>query len=144
MKAEFPTLEEVTSSDYEFLYELLMSREPSTNISHKKLPAYEEHVKFVLSKPYTKWYIIKYEGEKAGSIYLSLKDEIGIFIRKEFRSEGIGKKAVQLLMKKNPRSRYLANIAPKNIQQQKFFEKLGFSCLEYIYEITKKLEKNLD
>jgi RimJ/RimL family protein N-acetyltransferase len=128
-------LEKVTKADYEFLYELLKMRDPRTNISHKKLPTYDEHVRFVMKKPYKKWYIIKSNDQKVGSIYLSLKDEIGISIKKKFQRKGIGRKAVKLLMEKNPRDRYLANVAPNNIKQQEFFKKLGFTALEYIYEI---------
>ena len=128
-------LEEITKSDYEFLYELLKMRDPLTNISHTKLPTYDEHVRFVMKKPYKKWYIIKSDDQKVGSIYLSLQDEIGISIKKEFQRKGIGRKAVKLLMEKNPRTRYLANVAPNNIKHQEFFKKLGFTGLQYIYEI---------
>lgn len=128
-------LEKVTKSDYEFLYELLKMRDPRTNISHRKLPTYDEHVRFVMKKPYKKWYIIKSNDQKVGSIYLSLEDEIGISIKKEFQRKGIGRKAVKLLMEKNPRTRYLANVAPNNIKHQEFFKKLGFTGLQYIYEI---------
>ena len=128
-------LEKVTKADYEFLYELLKMRDPRTNISHKKLPTYDEHIRFVMKKPYNKWYIIKSNDQKVGSIYLSLKDEIGISIKKKFQRKGIGRKAVKLLMEKNPRVRYLVNISPNNIKQQEFFKKLGFTGLEYIYEI---------
>ena len=134
-KSQDVVLEKVTKSDYEFLYELLKMRDPLTNISHKKLPTYDEHVRFVMKKPYKKWYIIKSNDQKVGSIYLSLEDEIGIYIKKEFQRKDIGRKAVKLLMEKNPRTRYLANIAPNNIKHQEFFKKLGFTGLEYIYEI---------
>jgi RimJ/RimL family protein N-acetyltransferase len=128
-------LEKVTKSDYEFLYELLKMRDPRTNISHKKLPTYDEHVRFVMKKPYKKLYIIKSNDQKVGSIYLSLEDEIGISIKKEFQRKGIGRKAVKLLMEKNPITRYLANVAPNNIKHQEFFKKLGFTGLQYTYEI---------
>ena len=52
-------LKSVTKIDCPFLYELLSERNPNANISHKKLPTYKQHVKFVMSKPYFKWYIIK-------------------------------------------------------------------------------------
>ena len=42
------------------------------------MPTLIEHEKFVLSNPYTNWYIIKKNNEKIGSIYLSKRDEIGI------------------------------------------------------------------
>lgn len=139
------TLTEVVESDCEFLYELLKNRDPHASISHKKMPSYDEHVKFVLSKPYSKWYIIEYKKRKIGSIYLSKQDEIGIFIKKEFQSKGIGKKAIHMVMEKNPRSRYLANIAPTNTSSQEFFKKLGFRGLQYTYEIINpQLEQFLD
>ena len=50
----------ISEKDHRFLYELLKEREPSTNISHRKLPTFSEHLNFVLSKPYSKWYIIYY------------------------------------------------------------------------------------
>jgi len=88
-KSQDVVLEKVTKSDYEFLYELLKMRDPLTNISHKKLPTYDEHVRFVMKKPYKKWYIIKSNDQKVGSIYLSLEDEIGIYIKKEFQTSRI-------------------------------------------------------
>ena len=71
-------LKPVTKNDALFLYDLLKNRDPIANISHKKMPSYDEHVYFILSNPYTIWYTIEYEGEKTGSIYLSKQDEIGI------------------------------------------------------------------
>lgn len=120
----YVTLEKITKSDYEFLYELLKSRDSCANISHKTMPTFEEHIKFVMKNPYKKWYIIKFKTHKVGSIYLTLGDEIGLYIKKEFQRKGIGKKAVKLLIEKNPRPQYLANIAPRNIITQKFFTNL--------------------
>jgi len=130
------TLKKVTKLDYEFLYKLLKTRDPRANISHKKLPTRDEHIRFVMRNPYKKWYIIKSNEQKVGSIYLSFQDEIGITVKKEFQKRGIDKKAVKLLMKKNPRSRYFANVAPHNIKHQKFFKKLGFTDFQYTYEIV--------
>jgi len=125
----------VSKSDLEFLYKLLEERDLRTNISHKKMPTYEEHVKFVLSKPYTKWYIILLENNKIGSIYLSKSDEIGIFLKKNKQNRGIGKSALILMMKKNPRKRYLANVNPKNKKSTKFFKQNGFNLIQYTYEL---------
>ena len=74
----------IKESDYRFLYELLTQRRQAANISHKKMPTYEEHVKFVRSRPYSKWYIINVNGEKAGSIYLTKQNEIGIHLFRIF------------------------------------------------------------
>ena len=77
-------LQIVSEKDFKFLFELLKERESSTNISHRKMTSYKEHVNFVSSKPYSKWYVIYYGKNKVGSIYLSKQNEIGIFIKKSF------------------------------------------------------------
>jgi len=126
------------SDDAKFLFELLKERDSHANISHKKMPTYASHVKFIESKPYKKWYIITaYEykcKEKVGSIYLSKNDEIGIFVSNEFQGKNIGKLALSELMKRNPRQRYLANVSPKNKKSLKFFKDNGFELIQYTFE----------
>ena len=46
------------SIDTKFLFDLLKERDSYANISHKKMPTFASHVKFLESKPYKKWYII--------------------------------------------------------------------------------------
>ena len=46
---------EFRKNDADFLFELLLQRSSKENISHKKMPTYEEHIKFIISKPYYKW-----------------------------------------------------------------------------------------
>lgn len=128
-------LESVQNSDCRFLYTLLKQRDSKINISHKRMPTYQEHIKFVLSKPYSKWYTIRLKNKKIGSIYLSRQSEIGIFLEKKSQKIGVGKQALLLLMKKNPRKRYLANVSPKNTKSIKFFEKNGFKLIQYTYEL---------
>ncbi len=131
-------LKKVTKSDFRFLYDLLAERDPKANISHKKMPTYRKHVSFVMSQPYAVWYIIYANNEKAGSVYLSKQDEIGIFIKKDKQRHGLGKKALQLLVKNNPRKRYLANVSPKNTKSIKFFTNQGFRLIQYTYEMNPK------
>ena len=135
-------LQLVKRSDYEFLFEMLSQRNPNENISHKKMPTFDEHVKFVMSKPYSRWYIIYDNNEKVGSIYLSKQDEIGIFIKKNMQQKGIGQEAMHLLMTENPRKRYLANINPKNTKSIKFFKKNNFKLIQYTYELIRKSEND--
>ena len=131
------TLKEVTKSDCPFLYGLLSERDPRVNISHKKMPSYKKHIEFVMSKPYSKWYMIYYKNQRSGSIYLTNQNEVGIFVKKEMQGRKIGKKALQLLMKHNPRTRYLANVSPKNTKSVRFFKKNGFKLIQHTYELTK-------
>ena len=130
-------LNQVTKNDMSFLYELLKNKDPNSNISHKKMPSYDEHVKFVMSEPYTIWYIIEYDKKNVGAIYLSKLDEIGISINNDFEYDQIAKIALRLLMELNPRKRYLVNVSPKDVRSQEFLLKNGFTGLEYVYEMKK-------
>lgn len=138
MKKTSIKLRNVNQSDFRFLYNLLNERDPKANISHKKMPTYTEHVKFVKSKPYSKWNIIKYGTQRVGSIYLSKNDEIGIFLKKQFHGKNIGQSSLELFIKTNPRKRYLANVNPKNTKSKKFFKKNGFKLIQYTYELEKR------
>ena len=129
------SIRSVKKSDSNFLYELLKQRDPRANISHKRMPSFKQHESFIQSKPYSKWYIIQSSNDDIGSIYLSKNNEIGIFLIKKNQSEGIGFNALKLLMEKNPKIRYLANINPKNKKSIKFFKKNGFKLIQHTYEL---------
>jgi len=128
------TLKIATNSDIRFLFDLLENRDPIANISHKKMPSYNQHTQFVKSKPYSKWYIILKEKEKVGSIYLSKNNEIGLSILKSEKTKTIQKLALNELIKKNPRKRFLVNINPKNKNLISFFKKNDFKLIQYTFE----------
>ena len=132
------SLKSVTNSDVKFLFDLLKERDPRVNISHKKMPTYSQHTKFIKSKPYSKWYIILKSKQKIGSIYLSKNDEIGIFLSKKFQGKNVGNFALNELMKKNPRKRFLANVNPKNKKSISFFKNNNFKLIQYTFENAKR------
>ena len=134
-------LKPVVKTDIKFLYDLLKERDPSVNISHKKIPTYAQHKKFVISKPYSKWYILEYNRKKIGSIYLSKQNEIGIFLKKEYHGLGFAHEALKQIMKKNSRKRFLANVSPKNKKSMKFFKQNNFQLIQYTYEYESKKNK---
>ena len=138
MDSLFIKLKLVNKSDIRFLYNQLKERDPMINISHKKMPTYAEHSQFVLSKPYSKWYIIIYKNKKIGNTYLTKTNEIGIFILKTTKINGIGRIVLEEIMKMNPRQRYLANVSPRNDKSSNFFKKNGFKLIQHTYELTKK------
>lgn len=119
------------------LWELLNNRDPIANISHKRMPTWEEHGAFVASRPYKAWYIIKHEGKWSGAVYLTQNSEIGISLFKDKRGKGIGEEAISELMRLHPEKRYLANIAPHNINSINFFEQQGFKLIQRTYELMK-------
>ena len=127
----------IRKSDYKFLYDLLLEREPKTNIKHSIPPLFTEHLQFVKSKPYSKWYVIIDEDKnRLGTIYLTKENEVGIFIKKKYMKKGIGSIALQTLIQKNPKSRYIANINPKNQKSKNFFKKNGFKPFQISYELV--------
>jgi len=130
-------LKTVSKSDYRFLYNLLMERDARANISHKKMPTYNKHVAFVSAKPYSKWYVILYDTNKAGSIYLSSQNEIGIFIKKSFQGKQLENIALRKMIQKNPKKRYLANVSPQNKKSMRFFKNNGFKLIQYTFELSK-------
>jgi RimJ/RimL family protein N-acetyltransferase len=130
-------LKKVDVTDSKFLYDLLAQRNSNAFISHsrEKMPTYAEHIKFVKSKPYSKWFIIKFCSKKVGSISLTKQNEIGIWLMKNVTGKGIGTEAFEMFLKTVPRSRYLANINPTNSHSIKFFKKNGFKLLQHTYEL---------
>ena len=132
-------LKEVRKSDCLFLYELLTARKPNVNISHKKLPTYVKHVKFVMSKPYSKWYIIYCATEKIGSVYITKQDEIGIHFKEKNITNKIRSKVLKMIIKKNPRNRYLININPRNKNMKNFIKNKGFKLIQHTFELNNKI-----
>ena len=112
------------------LYRLLAERTPEVNISHQETPSWDEHCVFVASRPYAAWYLIENEGDLVGAVYLTRKDEIGIFIFFDHQGCGHGRRAVLALMGHHPRERYLANINPANGRSIAFFYSLGFRHIQ--------------
>jgi RimJ/RimL family protein N-acetyltransferase len=127
-------LRPVTSEDAQFLYKLLAERPPEANISHVAMPTFDEHVKFMETEPYTAWYVIE-RGESIGSIYLTKRDEIGIFLLKEHQGKGFGSHATRMLMSRHPRERYLANVSMRNIAARSLFVAMHFRAVQITYEL---------
>jgi len=137
---EHIVLNPIKKIDYVFLYELLLQRRAIVNISHKKIPTWEEHIKFVRSKPYAKWYTITQNTDKIGAVYLSKQSEIGIHMLREYEKNSTYIQIIKKLMNTNPRKRFLANISPKNQKYIKIFEKLGFKKIQHTYELDLRID----
>jgi RimJ/RimL family protein N-acetyltransferase len=116
-----------------FLYELLRQRDINTvSLSHRVMPTVSEHIAFVMSKPYTMWFVVWADGIRVGAIYLTNRNEIGIDIRKNAQRKGYGEWAVRKLMStcpmhgNKPIQGFYANVNPKNTPSLNMFRKLGF------------------
>jgi RimJ/RimL family protein N-acetyltransferase len=130
------------------LYELLRERSTEddlfVNISHRALPTWGDHVKFIESDPYRFWYLIKAGEMFVGTVFLSHQNEIGITLFKSQRGNGYGTAAVSALIEQHEplpaipgkrRGVFLANINPSNSRSIQMFEKLGARLVQHTYEI---------
>lgn len=108
------------------LYKLLAERKPNQCISHKEMPTYANHVKFIRSKPYKEHFIIYDSKWPVGSAYISKNNEIGLFIFEEFHNKGYGTKTLNDIIKKYKKENLYANINPQNYKSIAFFKKHGF------------------
>jgi RimJ/RimL family protein N-acetyltransferase len=117
------------------LYELLAQREPDQSISHGVMPSFEEHCAFCDSRPHEAWYLIQVDPHYVGSVYLTKKREIGIFIFEGHKGNGFGEAAVRMLMEKHP-GECLANVNPANEASSGLFQKLGGRLIQHTYRLT--------
>lgn len=129
-----------------FLYELLrersVERDDYVNISHRKLPTWAEHLRFIRSRTFRAWYLIEVEGEFVGYVSLTKLNEIGTIIMRARRGNGYGTHGVRLLMEKHkpwpavPSVRiagFIANVHPKNRRSVSMFKSLGFRLVQETY-----------
>lgn len=65
-----------TAIQIQDLYLLLKKRKYF--ISHKVLPEFEEHKKFVLKNPYKYWYFVFLDKIKIGTFYIMFDNSVGI------------------------------------------------------------------
>jgi GNAT superfamily N-acetyltransferase len=135
----------MSSKHYKFLYDLLTERKPFENISHKKLPSYNNHVKFIKSKPYAKWLLIECREKILGSVYLSKNNEIAIWIKKDIKDYKmkIRKKVLEEIITKFTRKKYLINLNPRNKKIINFYKKNGFKLIHSTFQLEGKKDENL-
>ena len=124
----------------EVLFALLKERPAKANISHRRMPSWAEHLKFIRSKPYKSWHLVAdKDGNYVGGTYLSKADEIGIFLFKKYQKRGYGKEVIGALIKKHRSvKRFLANISPGNTESIAFFKKMDFRHIQNTYELRKR------
>ncbi len=124
------------------LYKLLKKRLYSNNISNTNLPTYDEHELFVFSNPYRAWYLIQYEKNYVGSLYLLKSNSVGIFLLP--RHINFFAPAIKFLMArykplpliKSVRAPFFSiNISPENADLIKAIRSFGGKLVQQTYVI---------
>lgn len=117
--------------DTRFLYDLLKSRPPHINISHRKMPSYADHCRFWLSEPYP-WARMILDGRtRIGYAYVTKSKEVGIFLAPDYQGKGIGAKVLDEVI--NGNTLLYANIAIQNNASRKLFTRAGFVPIAVTY-----------
>lgn len=115
------------------LYELLKERAGHESISHHEMPTWDQHAAFVKAKPYKAWYYVHNAQYVVGAVFLAEDRAVGVGILRAHRRKGLGKRAVQELLRIHP-GPVTARIAPGNIKSQELFQKLGFQRTHEVWE----------
>lgn len=130
---------------YQTLFDLLAERDPIANISHRQMPTFEQHKRFVSEylrsgpQSYRRWFLIMpMTGSTVdpvyGAAYVTLRHEIGIQIAKEYQRKGIATEALELLIGISGKRPLFANIAPGNAASIALFAKFGFTHIQNTFE----------
>jgi RimJ/RimL family protein N-acetyltransferase len=114
------------------LWELLKERTPEMAISHEEMPTWDEHVAYIAKRPVEHWYLIGNDDSWVGSIYLSRRREIGIWLFLKEQRKGYGKAAIEELMRLHP-GKFYANVAPTNHNSHSFFDHMNFKMIQVTY-----------
>lgn len=118
------------------LYALLKERPALMSISHRQMPSFSQHCRFVRSKPYKEWCFILKDGLRVGTIYLSRMNEIGIFLFKFHRHKKIETQAVKAFIATHRKLNLLANVSPGNREYARLFRAMGFKQVQNTYSLS--------
>jgi RimJ/RimL family protein N-acetyltransferase len=120
----------------ETLYQLLRARPQEDSISHRKMPTFEDHVRFVKSHPYRIWKLLEVDEIYVGSIYLTDQFEIGIHLFSQFKDKGYEAQAIAKMIQKYELEKVFMNVSPTNTEYADILKGLGFRLIQHTYEKT--------
>ena len=128
--------EPVSEYHYGFLYDLLKERPKNANISHQKMPSFNEHVAYVDSwaTRFREWHVICLGDAMVGSTYLTHHNEFGMFIMRKYAGRGIARETFRWIERRHKGERLLSNVNPKNKRIIGLLESLGCKVIQHTYE----------
>lgn len=122
------------------LFELLQQRGAEHAISHKKIPSFDDHCRFVDSRPYRFWYLIEVEGHYIGSVYITEMNEIGLFLKGSYALKI--QEAIELVLSKHQPlpaisskriEAFSINVNPRNLDLIQSVEAMGGQHVQNTY-----------
>jgi len=127
------TLRSVKKEDYKFLYKLLKQRPKDECISHRKMPTYQQHCKYLKTFPFFLNIIILVDGKSVGNLYETDRHEIGIHVLPKYKYLAEEIIDVVIDLAKKGKDKVYFNINPKD---NRFKSLLTKRCklIQYTYE----------
>lgn len=139
------TSEDVAECDYEFLYELLEERIKYKwlNISHMKMPTWEQHIDFLHSNPYLE-HLVYFSHFDEGTTriamaYFTKQKEMTIYVKECYRNRTYGGRIFDMFLAyldKHYQRPFFVNTNPNNIVGKAFIRRRGFDLLQYTYKVV--------
>ena len=134
-----------TPDAVDVLYRLMAERPLESCVSHMRLPTMDEHIRFIATKPFRYWYLLKVDEHYVGALECTHQNEIGVSLLCEYRRNHYATEALNLFFQNHrplpgiPAIRnenWLANIAVGNNGSKRFFAGLGFKPLQetFVYD----------
>lgn len=128
----------MTRSDYGWLYDLLQQRMTrlGVNISHRRMPSYEDHVAFWDAQPYACAWIIMSGYRPVGYFYLTkILNELGIQCFAEFDTQAFYLVVIDHVLKMGL-GEILANVNPRHSELITALRARGFEVCQHTYRRT--------
>lgn len=126
------------------LYQLLKKRVYS--ISHKELPEFEKHKKFVLNSPYRFWYLIQNSNSVFGAFYIKFDNSVGLNL--QLSNQILLEKVIEFIrseLSPMPAEEsvipdyFYINVANKNVDLLDLFDELGICRLQVSFKIGEQV-----
>ena len=120
------------------------------NISHKFLPSYDQHKKFVFNNPYRAWFIIKNASGSIGNVYVQFDNSIGLNCNDDISIEQIKGILTIIIRRLAPLEAsasvryggYFLNVSAENIVLQDKLKEAGLVEAQRTYIINEDKLKN--
>ena len=125
--------------DYTWLYALLRERlhRVGINISHRRLPSFDEHVRFWKSNPYRMVEIVRIGKRVAGYWCISNLGEIGIYLFEDCDTKEMSGAMLDRAIDVSGLDEFLVNVNPGNLNVIGALVERGFTVCQHTYRGTR-------
>ena len=119
-------------------------------ISHKSMPSFEMHERFVKGNPYRAWFIIEIDNEFIGNVYIQFDNSVGLNCEDNITAEQIRKVLDIIGSKFQPleainsirRGSFFLNVSSENLSLQRKLNSLSMMEIQRSYAIPRNMTKS--